>query len=350
MIHSDRIQTHDRAIKRERVLAILDRHEASGVLLRSSAAINWYLDGSRTHIGIAAPPIVQVEVTRDADTVFVTSNELQRLLAEELPLEVKVVPRRWFEEPPAAQNLGESAVEQELRQARQSFLPGETARFRALARDAAAAMTDALGSSSPTMTESQLAASLARGVIERGCDPIVILVAGEERGNYRHPLPTNAALGHRAMVVLCARRAGLISNSTRWISFGPQTVAEADSESRIMFVESEMFESSRPGRPLRDVLEAARSAYPRQGFAVDEWMEHHQGGAAGYAGRDPRVAPTIADVMVLGQPLTWNPSAPGAKVEDTVLVTEGGIEPITVDPRWPTVEVNGLARPSTLEL
>ncbi len=43
----------------------------------------------------------------------------------------------------------------------------------------------------------------------------------------------------------------------------------------------------------------------------------------------------------------WNPSAPGVKVEDTVLTTSAGIEVLTVDPRWPTVRVGALDRPAT---
>lgn len=45
--------------------------------------------------------------------------------------------------------------------------------------------------------------------------------------------------------------------------------------------------------------------------------------------------------------LAWNPSLAGAKVEDTFLLTEGGLLNLTEDPFWPAVEVGGeeAARP-----
>jgi hypothetical protein len=48
--------------------------------------------------------------------------------------------------------------------------------------------------------------------------------------------------------------------------------------------------------------------------------------------------------------LAWNPSLPGSKIEDTILRTAEGLEVLTVDPAWPTVEVDGRARPDLLIL
>ncbi|MGR0321235.1 hypothetical protein [Agromyces sp. ZXT2-3] len=58
--------------------------------------------------------------------------------------------------------------------------------------------------------------------------------------------------------------------------------------------------------------------------------------------------PGIAAVVQPGQAFAWNPTAPGAKVEDTVLVGPGGVEVLTVDPRWPAVRVAGRDRPGEL--
>lgn len=45
--------------------------------------------------------------------------------------------------------------------------------------------------------------------------------------------------------------------------------------------------------------------------------------------------------------LAWNPSLPGAKSEDTVLVMpDGGLEVVTLDPRWPATAVSGRSRPA----
>ena len=46
--------------------------------------------------------------------------------------------------------------------------------------------------------------------------------------------------------------------------------------------------------------------------------------------------------------MAWNPSLPGAKIEDTVVVSDQGLEILTVDPRWPTFQLEGRARPELL--
>lgn len=347
----------DRAVKRARVLDILDHSgDADSVLLTSATAVSWYLDGGRHGVSLAADPIVAVRVARDADEVFVTSNETARLVDEELPTGVVVHDRPWFE-PLAvlasARSLREQDVDAELRAARAVLLPGERQRFRSLSADAAMAATDVLLDAEPGWSERRVAAEVAERLVAAGADPLVLLVAGESRASLPHPLPTDAPLGRRAMLVICARRDGLITNLSRWVSFGPLTGDERDAERRILRVEAAAFDATVPDAALSDVLAVIAPAYPANGFDADQWRRHHQGGAAGYAGRDPRATPSTTDVVRLGQAFTWNPWAPGAKVEDTVLLAgtpEGPeIEPITVDERWPTTDVAGRARPVTLE-
>lgn len=345
----------DRAVKRARVLAILEEVGADAVVLSSAAAVSWYLDGGRPGVSIATDPIIAVRVGRDGDEVYATSNETSRLLAEELPTGIAVRERAWHEPLAALDGLRESDVDARLRAARAVLLPGELARFRELGSDAARAMTDALLAAEPDWTERRLAAEIATGVTAAGADILVLLAAGESRAAYPHPLPTTAALGRRVMAVVCARRDGLIANLTRWASFGRESAQERDAGRRILDVESDVLNATRPGRRLSEVLDAVAAAYPVHGFPADQWTRHHQGGAAGYNGRDPRAAPSTADVVQLGQAFAWNPWVPGAKVEDTLVLTgqstDGAprFEALTFDPRWPSVEVAGRTRPATLE-
>nr|WP_285026752.1 M24 family metallopeptidase [Plantibacter sp. ME-Dv--P-122b] len=343
----------DRARKRAAVHELLDRHGAESVVLRSAAAVTWYLDGARAHVSLAADPIVTVRVTRDRDEVRVTDNETGRLVAEELPADVSIVERPWFQALDDAGALDESAVDGELRSLRRVLLPAESRRFRSLGQDAAAVLTAVLRAADPSDTERSIAARVAGEVVARGADPVVVLVAGASRLGFRHPLPTDAPLGRRAMVVLCARRHGLIANVTRWVGFdgGDSAERRADQErqQRILEVEATAFRATVPGRSLGEVLVDIERAYADHGFGPEEWRAHHQGGAAGYAGRDPRATPGARDTVALGQAFAWNPSAPGAKVEDTVLLGSAGVEALTVDPAWPTTVVDGRPRPVQLE-
>jgi Xaa-Pro aminopeptidase len=398
----------DRAIKRGRLLAILDERDAESLVLSSHGALAWYLDGARTHTSLMGDPVLQVRVDRDGDVVSAFSNEAARLLAEELPsgIEVSTVP--WFGAlgdgfvgagsaasasvsvsasgasrslvSGVGRSLVESDIAAELRAARASLLPAELARYRSLCVDAAEAMTDALAAARPVQTERALAASVGATLLERGADPVVLMVSGTARAGFRHPLPGDQPIGSRAMVVACARRHGMIANITRWVSFSgtsdegpadagnavapaaaapaaaapaaaaPAAAAFADASRRILEVEAAYFDATIPGATLTSAFEAGAAAYASAGFAADEWRNHHQGGAAGYNGRDPRATSETRDLIQLNQVFAWNPSAPGAKIEDTVLLGPCGIEPLTVDPRWPTDLHAGRARPAELRL
>ena len=350
----------DRAIKRRRVLDILDAAGRDSLLLTSNTALTWYLDGSRVHISLAGDPIAALLVDRDGDHLVTFNNEAGRIAAEELPAEVNLHTVPWYgnlhqataavgngsSQPP----LAETDVTAELRAARQQLLPAESARYSLLSAELAAMMTDVLSAASPDTTEFELVSALAARVVAAGAEPLVLLCNGSSRSTFRHPLATHSPLGRRAMAVVCARRDGLVANITRWIRFDAGTPEERDAEARIAAVEADIFDATVPGARLDRIFTEIQAAYARHGFGADQWEQHHQGGPAGYAGRDPRVTASATDTVVLDQAFTWNPSGPGVKIEDTVQLTESGLRVLTADPRWPTATVNGLERPLTLQL
>lgn len=338
----------DRTEKRARLNAVREAARADALLLTSHEAVSWYLEGIRSHVSLAGPPVAAVRADRDGDTLFVADNEADRLLAEELlPSDADRLVRVPWLTPPAeaaaaaAEAVAEASVAPALRAARASLLPAERDRYRALGRDAAEVLTDAASDARPEQSERAIAAELAHRLVARGIDPLVILVAGQSRLAHRHPLPTDAALGRRAMLVVCGRRHGLIANVTRWVG------ASDPGEEAILRVEEAFFDATRPGSHLDEVFGAGTRAYAGHGFGPDEWRRHHQGGPTGYAGRDPRATPSTDDLVHEHHAFAWNPSAPGVKVEDTVLASSAGIEVLTVDPRWPTVRVGALDRPVT---
>lgn len=336
----------DRLLKQARLAAVRATVGGAPLLLTSHEAVAWYLDGVRTHVSLAGPPVLAVRAAADGDTLFVSANEADRLVGEELlPADAATIVRVPWQTPPAmaaavaGQAVTEAEVAAALRAARAGLLPAEAERYRTLGRETAEAMTDAAGFVSPDMTERDVAAALAGALVARGIDPLVVLVAGHSRLAHRHPLPTREVLGERAMLVVCGRRQGLIANATRWVG------AAGAADDRILEVEAGFLAATRPGVRLDEAFAAGCAAYGAAGFAPDEWRNHHQGGPTGYAGRDPRATADTTDVVVEHHAFAWNPSAPGAKVEDTVVVGADGVEVLTVDPRWPAVEHAGLLRP-----
>jgi Xaa-Pro aminopeptidase len=349
----------DRTIKRRRVLDILDAKGQDSLLLTTHTALTWYLDGSRVHISLAGDPIAALLVDRDGDHLVTFNNEAGRIAAEELPAGVTLHSVPWYgnlHEAAAVVGAGNAAplaegdVTPELRAARQQLLPAESARYARLSADVAAIMTDVLSTARPETTEFELVSALAARVVAAGAEPLVLLCNGSSRSDFRHPLATHSPLGRRAMAVVCARRDGLVANITRWVRFDAGTPDERDAEARIAAVEADIFDATVPGARLDRVFGEIKASYARHGFGAGQWEQHHQGGPAGYAGRDPRVTAAATDTVVLNQAFTWNPSGPAVKIEDTVQLTESGLQVLTVDSRWPATTVNGLQRPATLQL
>ena len=341
-------------VKLERVRGMLRLRGASSIALSSREGLAWLLGGARVTVPTNGDPVLSAVVSADEMTLHIYSNERDRLLDEELPpLDgATVVDQPWFAPLPGAGGpipvsgaVREADVVHDLRALRASLLPIEVVRYRALGEDVAAAVTRVAGATRPEHTERDTAAELSRELVRIGAEPIVVLVAGRSRLDLRHPLPTDEPLGERAMLVVGARRHGLIVNLTRWIGWEP---GSDDAESRLFEVEADAFVATRPGRTLADILADVSASYREHGFAADEWLRHHQGGPTGYAGRDPRATPVAADVVVSGQAFAWNPSAPRAKVEDTVLVGDGVPYVLTLDPRWPSRPVRGVSRPLAL--
>lgn len=138
--------------------------------------MSWYLEGARTHVSLAGPPVLAVRAETHGDVLFVAANEADRLIAEELLPEdaERVVRVPWWIPPSvaAAERSGvpESQVAAELRAARARMLPAETERYRVLGRETAETLTDVLGRVGSDQTERAVAAVVAAEFIARGID------------------------------------------------------------------------------------------------------------------------------------------------------------------------------------
>ena len=346
--------------KRARVRAVLDAHGLDAIVLRDPANLSWYLCGARVHVvQLADDAILEVTVERDAEELRTSVIEAPRLAAEELgadappmralpwwePLSAPGGPERGSDRPRGA----ERDVAPALLAARSALLPVELERYGALCRDTAAATGAALRAARGEESELGLAGRAARALYDRGVEPLVLLVAGGERlPRHRHPLPTDRALGSRAMLVVCGRRAGLVCSVTRMRAFAPLTPAERARYAALLEVEAAALDATRAGARIGDVVTAVAAAYPRHGFAPGEWHLHHQGGPTGYTTRDYLADPSVDHVAVAGQAFAWNPSGGGFKVEDTVVTTPGGVEILSPDPEWPALAAGGRQRPDVL--
>jgi Xaa-Pro aminopeptidase len=225
----------------------------------------------------------------------------------------------------------------------------ELERYRQVGRKASEAMTEVLKAARPTWTEYQLAGAGAEALWARGLHPALTLVAGERRlPLYRHATPTQDAIGRRAMVVFCARGYGLYANLTRFVTFGTIPDEDAKLHRHVREIEAQALNICQPGVSLDAVYCALAQAYEQHGFP-HAIREHHQGGTTGYLAREIIANPTTTEFLAANVAVAWNPSLPGAKLEDTfVILNNGALENLTFDASFPSVEVKGRLRPVPL--
>jgi Xaa-Pro dipeptidase len=357
--------------KAERLKVMLAAENLGGVLINAQHNFSWLTAGSTNGIDMSREPGACALLVRLDGKRFVLANriEMARILTEELAAggDFEPVEFSWEEEKANPTFLADrartllndgnvrlgsdlslapdvSTVEGAIARCRYELTASEIERFRRLGTDAGQAIGGLMKSLTPGLSEREVAGRAANALAAYGIHAVVNLVAADERiGNYRHPVPTEKKWERVLMVVVCARRGGLIASLTRIVSAGPvsddlrrRTLAAAK-------VNAQLLEATRPGATGGELYNVAARAYLAEGFAGEQHL-HHQGGAAGYRTRDWVAHPLSEEQVHLHQAFAWNPSITGTKVEETTIVSVEGIETITSTTAWPQIAVRAGGR------
>lgn len=354
--------------KHERIISLLEEYDLDGLLIKQVANFAWATDGAASYINTASTyGAGTLLVTRDARHLITNNIEGPRFDKEEglkaagwefhiddwylasdkiekLTKGLKL--GADFAHPGAADLSGKLSI------TRSCLDEDEQAHMRALSSQCAQAMDEAIRSIKPGMTEYQIAGVLAKTTQARGAQPIVNLIATDDRiYHFRHPLPTNKVMEKYAMLVLCGRQKGLVCSITRLIHFGALPDPLKDKSEAVAAIDAAMIAATRPGVTAADIFQKSKDAYAKAGYA-NEYKLHHQGGPAGYNPREFIATPTTSVAVEIGQTYAWNPSITGCKSEDTILVGENSNEVLTTIQGWPrkAIQVDGqtLERPEIL--
>lgn len=317
-------------------------------------------------------------VDRDADVgvaaagydghrvTVVTSNiEAPRLRAESLPANVDVVTYDWHQlsllEAIAEQSAGATAAADvdvtgferlDVSSLRQPLSERDCSRYRDLGEAVAESVEDVARSFERGATERSIAARVRRRLAEDGIRAPVVLVGDAERASqYRHFTPTEATVDRYALISVTAERGGLFVSCTRAVAFDPPAWLgeRLDAVARVEATALAATQSAaQTGGTAGDVFAAVQDAYAALGFD-DEWRHHHQGGAAGFAGREWIATPGGDERVHAPMAYAWNPTVRGAKSEDTVLVTDEAFDVLSTTGQWPTRRVSAVGEPVELE-
>ena len=344
----------------EKLFAIrqmLDEENISGIVVEKQMNFSW-LTGGRGFIGtaseLACAPLV---ITKDKAVMLADNIEAARLNEEET--DWLFVDYLWHEESRKAEILAkltngsyktDSELASRFYSKRVILDNNEIANYRTAGKICGEILENAMKNLKPGQSELELAGVLSAGMWSRQIEPIVLLIAFDERiFKYRHPLPTANKLKKYAMGVICGRYKGLIVSATRLVHFG---LVPDETKKRVRaaaIADAAAINTTRPGNTLGFIFQEICNVYKNEGYPGEEHL-HHQGGLTGYAPRENRAMPNTAETVKEYQAYAWNPSVTGAKSEDTILVLPEGNEIISHTGTWEYIDCNGLLRPNVLVL
>lgn len=342
--------------KLEKTRAFIDEAGLGAMLITTRANFAWLTAGGSSHVVLGSESGVASLVVTPTDQHLLTDNiEAPRFEDEEvgdLPFEIHYM--QWDERDDeemlstvAAGPVGADAplpfardVSAGFNRLRRQLMEPEIARYEQIASAASRAIAETGREIERGMTEHQIAAMLMRRAFAAGAQPVVALVATDERvRRYRHPIPTDRPLDRHAMLVIGASKWGLGVFATRIVHFGEPPTELRDRHAACCYVDACLNLRTVPGARVGDIFAAAVEAYEESGYP-DEWRLHHQGGATGYAGREYKGTFDCDETVLVNQPFAWNPSIAGTKSEDTIITTEGGQRFLSEPAGWPTIPVS----------
>jgi Xaa-Pro dipeptidase len=322
------------------VRAVLDETGLGAVVLRRPENFAWYSGGADNRVDHAsATGVADIVVTRDGEHVLTNNIEAPRMREEQVP-GWDVIEYQWHTGPGdvlrklsggstvGADVADPSEVDVDRLLAPLRFRLDDEAidRYRAVGADAISAVDAACAAFTPSMSETEAAGAVAAACRAAGLFPSALMVGGVDRlPRHRHPIPAGAPLGARALVVVCAERGGLYANLSRFVHFEPPDAELAAKLEVCQGILARLRDATRPGRTLGDVFTDCQAFYAEAGFP-DGWHHHHQGGLTGYRSRELIAMPGGAQEIAVGQAFAWNPSLPGAKAEETFVLTAAGPE------------------------
>src|SRR5512143_3078552 len=271
-------------VKLQSINDLLAKYAVEALLLNRVSSFAWATCGAASYINTASTEGVGSLLITPTKRYLITNNiEAPRFEKEEHLKDQgwEFRAAAWYEDNPAVADLtrglklaadgpypGAIDLSSEMARLRANLLPEEGERYRVVSKICAEAMNAAIRAVRPGQSEFEIAALLDRETFARGVQPIVNLIATDDRiFNFRHPLPTAKKMDKYAMLVLCGRKYGLVTSITRLVHFGRLPEDLRRKMVAVASIDAAFIVATRPGHALSEIFKRATEAYAMTGFA-----------------------------------------------------------------------------------
>ena len=352
-------------IKTERLQKMLAVENLGGVLINSQHNFAWLTGGKSSGIDLSKENGACFLLIGSDGKRFILANniEMPRLTTEEISgADFEPIEFSWKEEKSSGDFIREKAksllnhnreiasdlflgsqvrlIENLIANCRYKLTETEIQRYRNLGRDAGEAVGGLFENICPGETELEITRKVKDALAAKNINSVVTLVAADERiEKYRHPVPTAKKWENVLMVVVCAKRGGLIANLSRIACAGRIPDELKRKTEAVAYVFAKLLSKTKNGAGSAELYKIAADAYDEKGYG-SEINLHHQGGATGYKTRDWVAHPASGEIVQANQAFAWNPSITGTKAEETAINFENGAEIITASPGWVQISVS----------
>jgi len=288
--------------------------------------------------GVAATIEIELSMAAQRDVLSAHARASRRLALEADGVtwaQQRAFASEWF--PDSELVPTEGLVDRE----RQVKDDGEVARISLAAAIADESLVAVLPMLRDGPTEEAFALELDTEIRRRGAEGTSFdtIVGSGPNGAKPHARPSSRVIGEGDLVVIDfgAKVDGYCSDMTRTFSIGEPSSTQARMLAVVGEAQRAGVTAVAAGIPVRAVDAAARDVITAAGWG--EAFTHPTGHALGLEIHEhPRVASTVDHTLVVGnvvtvEPGVYLPEHGGVRIEDTVLVTSDGCQPLTHAPK-----------------
>lgn len=338
--------------KLQRIRSFLKSQKYTGLVFMRQDNFAWLTTGGSNRVIIpSAEGAAALVVTREHVYLVAHAMDGQRIMDEELSNlpQAEHVALHWYESsvlekavqlagshPAADVSCRAAFVLEEIYDLHYPLFECEIDTLRQAGAIADLVLSQIAQAITPDTSEKEVARLLADQFSQADMVCDVILVGGETRvGRYRHPTPSDAAIGKHVLITPSVALRGLHCNIARTVYFG-DTLPEhiRDAYQAVCAASAASTSLCAPGTSYKDILHAYQNALTEHGFA-EEWRGHFPGGRTGYVVCQPGFSLDEERKTGPGEAFEWFATVPGAKIAELIISDGHNVYNASNAGNWP---------------